>query len=214
MKRLLIPLFTAMLLLMVGTIAMAEGEPPDQVILTQVTGVPATMTVSFKLDGQDVAIIKGDQIIHKQAFPASQKSFIKIRLEGEGKLTGARFDFQPNIAAIVPPEKPVEEPIIEERVPVEEINNPEDIVVSPNEEPAEIIEAELVGNPAEPEVVELEDIIESEPTETPVEVVAENLSGSEPTTEPSDTTTGAIVSDDSSDDTTSDVGTEPSIAGE
>ncbi len=142
------------------------GNPSmdENLILTSVVGVPDELRVIFSLDGQEVAVVQGNQILACEAFPQDQKIFLQMRIEGQGRLMGARFGFEP-FTPVVPeipilPELPVE---AEEMGAVEENTDPAE---------ADNTESETPEAPAE-------DIIESEENTDP-----ENPVGDEPTEEP------------------------------
>ena len=115
----------------------------ERLVLESVSGVPDTLRVYLTIRGNVISDIKGSQILNTTYFDSVDKAEIKIRLEGEGRLNGARFNFIPVGMPELPPLPPVlpeeEEPIDEE--PSEEVTEPVeepiDEVTEPSEEPVE-----------------------------------------------------------------------------
>lgn len=196
MKRFVTPFLLVFMLFAVNITAFAdaEGEPivepepvtytEDMLILNSAIGVPDTLRVIFYINGCDVAVVKGSQIINADSFPEAEKASLKIRLEGEGRLIGAKFDFQPFMAEpilppIVEPVPPVvpEEPELPElpEEPIEEQPIEEPIDEQPLEE--EITEPET---PAEEEPTEDEDITEGDITEPEENAVVDGDTEGEP----------------------------------
>ncbi len=112
------------------------GNPSmdENLILASVSGVPDELRVIFSLGGQDIATVQGNQILRSEAFPQDQKMSLKMRIEGQGRLVGAKFGFEPFAAPVIPPVVPETiEPTVE---PLEELidqENPEE-----NTDPAEV----------------------------------------------------------------------------
>jgi len=178
-------------------------EAEQQLVLESVIGVPDGLTVYISIRDDVVAEVAGSQIINTTYFDSVDKAEIKIRLEGEGRLNGARFNFIP-VGMPEEEEEPVEEPIEEE--PIEE-----EPVEEPVEEP---IEEEPVEEPIEEEPIEEEPIeeepIEEEPVEEPTEESTTPESG-DPATEPTDSDPVGEGTGDAGEAVESDTGnTEPS----
>jgi len=150
----------------------------EMLILNSVAGIPDTLRVTFSLNGRDVAVVKGHQILHQESFPVNEKTFLKIKLQGEGKLVGAKFNFQLLIT----------EPITEPVPPVEPLGG------SPVGEPEqqEITEGDIteVEEETEPEIP-----TEDEETIVPEEdaVIDEGTSEDEPTGVEGNVTEGDIT---------------------
>ena len=148
----------------------------ENLILTSVVGVPDELRVIFSLDGQEVAVVQGNQILHTEAFPQDQKIFLQMRIEGQGRLMGARFGFEPFTTPVILPE------LLELPVETPELENPEE-----NTDSAEADNTEP-GTSAE-DTTELVETVEPEnPTEiTPEDPVINNdIDTAEPGTEPAE----------------------------
>ena len=112
--------------------------PQDQrLVLGSVSGIPDTLRVYLTIRGNVIAEIKGSQIINTTYFDSVDKAEIKIRIEGEGRLNGARFGFTPVGMPELPPLPPV---LPEEEEPTEEVTEPSE---EPVEEPTEEVTEEL-----------------------------------------------------------------------
>ncbi len=126
-----------------------EMEIQEMLILNSVNGIPDTLKITFSLNGRNIAIIKGSQMLHQEPFSASEKSQLKIHLEGEGKLIGAKFNFQPfEVAPILSPVlPPIIEPILK---PINEQSKDKEIVEPKLEVPEIPINKENTESTEEP----------------------------------------------------------------
>lgn len=154
------------------------GNPSmdENLILTSVVGVPDELRVIFSLDGQEVAVVQGNQILRSEAFPQDQKIFLQIRIEGQGRLMGARFGFEPFTTPVILPE------LLELPVETPELENPEE-----NTDSAEADNTEP-GTSAEDTTESVETVEPENPTEiTPEDPVINNdIDTAEPGTEPAE----------------------------
>lgn len=178
----------------------------EMLILNSVVGVPDSLQVTLSLGSRDVAVVKGNQILHQETFPANQKTYLKIRLEGEGRLVGAKFNFQPPVAPEIPvPPVAPKEPAPVGGSPVEE---PEQQEKSIGEDIAESEEITEVEEEIEPEIPADEDITEPEEDEDVTEPVEE------PTEEQPDITEDEPAEVDEGDLTEDTTETEDSTVGD
>lgn len=128
------------------------GNPSmdENLILASVSGVPDELRVIFSLGGQDIATVQGNQILRSEAFPQDQKMSLKMRIEGQGRLVGAKFGFEPFAAPVIPPVVPETiEPTVE---PLEELidqENPEE-----NTDPENPVGNESTEEPTAPDTPE------------------------------------------------------------
>ena len=165
------------------------GNPSmdSNLILTGVVGVPDGLRVIFSLSGQEVAVVQGNQILRSEAFPQDQKIFLQMRIEGQGRLMGARFGFEP-FAPVVPeipilPELPVE---AEEMGAVEENTDPAEADNTESETPEapaeEIVESEENTDPENPVGDELTEEPTAPDTPESSEPVGQNTGNTDPGT--------------------------------
>lgn len=133
LKRLFIPFLLFFALFICNATAFAEIGPiidpieEEMLVLNSVTGVPTTLTLTLSLDNQTVGIVQGGQVIHAVPFPEINKQDIKLSLQGEGRMNGARMVFSE-----VESELPIL-PILPEEELIEEEPNEEDPITEPEE---------------------------------------------------------------------------------
>jgi outer membrane biosynthesis protein TonB len=190
-------------------------EAEQQLVLESVIGVPDGLTVYISIRDDVVAEVAGSQIINTTYFDSVDKAEIKIRLEGEGRLNGARFNFIPVGMPELPPLPPVlpeeeEEPIVEEPIVEEPIEEPveepiveEPIVEEPIEEP---VEEPIVEEPTEESTEPTEESTEELETTTP--------ESGDPATEPTDSDPVGAGTGDAGEAVESDTGNTGEPSGE
>lgn len=133
---------------------MFEKAPGQlQIVLTQAEGVPHTLFLILSLHDAVVGQIEGGQVVFAEPILEIEKEEVKIAIQGEGRMVGARMIFEDFVVEPELEEEPekveelMEEPKPEEKL--EPIENESEIVEEKSDEP-EVIE----GETEEPEKIE------------------------------------------------------------
>lgn len=172
MRKILIINLTLLLTLSISALAFAQETSPvlPQIVLTQTEGVPDTLSLTLSLYGAVVGQIEGGQVVFAEPILETEKEEVKLAIQGEGRMVGARMIFED---FVLEPEPEEESEKVEE---LEPIKNESEIVEEKSDEPKggggttpELIEGETEESEAtEPEPEKIEEVgeaVEGEITE-------------------------------------------------
>jgi hypothetical protein len=216
LKKTILILLTLLLTLSISTVALAEEpiitpEFEQKIILSAVENVPADLTLILTLNSEIVGVVQDGQVVNAVPILKQFKQSIKLQIQGEGRLVGARMIFTEYIEEPELPILPICELPKEELKEEPEIVEPELVVEDPIEEVIEPIKDED-NKITYPEEVTEEEAIEQEPEITePIEPV-EDSNASEENSEPVENNNAEEVSAPA--DTTGTASAEEAVGGE